>query len=351
MCLQMNPGLAEPTEKMLSSQEVAEITMSLARMGLIDEGEMPVLTPLAGGISSLIVRATTRHGDLCVKRALPQLKVAVEWKVPVERNGAEVGWMRIAERVASGSVPGILGEDDEGKAFAMAWLDPAQYPVWKGQLLDGVARVETARAVAEALSRVHNTCADDPQIARSFANDAIFHAIRLDPYFGAAALMHRDCAGPLHALIERTATSRHTLVHGDVSPKNILVGPASPLLLDAECACYGDPAFDLAFCLTHLCLKCVWRPKTAPDYLACFDAFASASLDGCAWEPRPDLEERTCALLAGMLLARIDGKSPVEYIEAERDKNRVRRFARGFLLDPASRLQTMREAWSSEWAW
>jgi len=305
---------------------------------------------LDGGISSLIVRATTRHGDLCIKRALPQLKVAVEWRVPIERNSAEVGWMRIAERVAPGSVPAILGEDAEGKAFAMAWLEPGLYPVWKAQLLAGDVCVETARAVGEVLSRVHNACANDPQIARNFANDAIFHAIRLEPYFGAAALAHPDCAGPLHALIEQTAASRHTLVHGDISPKNILVGRKGPLLLDAECACYGDPAFDLAFCLTHLCLKCVWRPRTARAYLACFDAFASASLDACDWEPSTDLRARTCALLAGMLLARIDGKSPVEYITAERDKDRVRRFARGFLLDPASRLQTMREAWENEWA-
>ena len=158
----------------LTSDETADITASLARMGLIDVAETPVLTGLDGGISSLIVHAVTRRGELCIKRALPQLKVAVEWKVPVDRNGAEVGWMRLAEEIAPGSVPAILGEDTEGKAFAMAWLDPAANPVWKARLLDGVADVATAGAVAEIVSRVHNACAGDPAIARQFANDDNF---------------------------------------------------------------------------------------------------------------------------------------------------------------------------------
>jgi aminoglycoside phosphotransferase (APT) family kinase protein len=333
----------------LTPDETADITASLARMALIAADEVPRLTPLAGGISSLIVHVATLRGEFCIKRALPQLKVAVEWLVSVDRNTAEVGWMRIAERLAPGSVPAILGEDVEGMAFAMAWLDPADHPVWKAQLLDGVAETTTAQAVGDILSRIHNGCAHDPELARRFANDGNFHAIRLDPYFAAAAERHADCAAALHALIARTGSTRLTLVHGDVSPKNILVGPHGPLFLDAECAWYGDPAFDLAFCLTHLCLKCVWRPDLTPGYLACFDAFASTSLDRCGWEPAAALETRTCALLAGMLLARVDGKSPVEYITEGRDRDRVRRFARHYLLDPATRLGAMRAAWHKEW--
>jgi aminoglycoside phosphotransferase (APT) family kinase protein len=333
----------------LTRDETAQITASLGRMGLIDDGETPRLVPLAGGISSLIVRAETARGALCVKRALPQLKVSVEWKVPIDRNSAEVGWMRIAERVAPGSVPAILGEDAAGKAFAMAFLDPADHPVWKTQLLDGQADTATAAAVASVLSRVHNACAGDPEIARDFANDDNFHAIRLDPYFGATAEVHTDLALQLHALIARTAATRLTLVHGDVSPKNILVGPNGPLLLDAECAWYGDPAFDLAFCLTHFCLKCVWRPPTTPAYLDCFDAFAAGNLGHVGWEPAAALEERTAALLAGMLLARIDGKSKVEYITEDADRNRVRRLARRFIAEPTARLADIRNAWYEEW--
>ena len=333
----------------VTAEEIDDIRVSLDRMELVIDGETPELTPLTGGISLLILRAKTSRGVFCVKRALPQLKVPVEWKVPVDRSSAEVGWLRIAERVAPGSVPAILGEDSIGKAFAMAWLDPVDHPVWKTQLLDGVADVATARAVGDNLSRVHNACAGDAAIASEFANDGNFHAIRLDPYFGTAAQRNADCAAALHALIDRTAATKRTLVHGDVSPKNILVGPRGPVFLDAECAWYGDPAFDLAFCMAHLFLKCVWHSDVTPAYLACFDAFTAASLDAANWEPAAELEQRSCAMLAGMLLARVDGKSPVEYITDETEIDRVRCFARGFLLEPATRLADMRQAWQTEW--
>ena len=38
-----------------------------------------------------------------------------------------------------------------------------------------------------------------------------------------------------------------TLVHGDFSPKNILISNKKIIYLDAECCNYGDPVFDLVF--------------------------------------------------------------------------------------------------------
>src|SRR5262245_17959285 len=115
----------------LTELETAAIIASLARMGVIAAGERPMITPLAGGVSSLIVRADTARGPICMKRALPKLKVAAEWLAPVERNAAEVAWMKIAALVAPNAVPRILGEDSEARAFAMPYLDPAVYSLWK----------------------------------------------------------------------------------------------------------------------------------------------------------------------------------------------------------------------------
>jgi hypothetical protein len=120
------------------------------------------------------------------------------------------------------------------------------------------------------------------------------------------------------------------------------------VFLDAECAWYGDPAFDLAFCLNHLLLKCLWTPAAAPGFLACFDALAEAYLGGAAWEPRAELEARAAALLPGLFLARVDGKSPVEYVTADTDKERVRRVAGAFLQAPPGALAPIREAWAVE---
>jgi len=217
--------------------------------------------------------------------------------------------------------------------------------VWKTELRDGIAETTTARAVGERVARLHAATAGRAEVAARFATDAIFHAIRLEPYLEATARRHPDLAERLAALVTRTAATKRALVHGDVSPKNILVGPGGPVLLDAECAWYGDPAFDLAFCLNHLLLKCSWRPAGAAAYLACFDALAAAYLSGAAWEPAAALEARAASLLPGLLLARVDGKSPVEYITTEAERERVRRVARPLIAEPPSTLAVVRDAW------
>jgi aminoglycoside phosphotransferase (APT) family kinase protein len=149
-------------------------------------------------------------------------------------------------------------------------------------------------------------------------------------------------------LSRRTAATRLALVHGDVSPKNILVGPDGPVFLDAECAWWGDPAFDLAFVLNHLLLKCLWTPTSRDGFLACCAALARTYLDGVTWEPAAALEARAAALLPGLFLARIDGKSPVEYVTDETGRNRVRRVARALLAAPPAVLDDVAEAWREE---
>jgi len=322
-------------------------------MGLIAAGETPPLTPLAGGVSSDIYRVDVSRGPVCVKRALDKLKVTADWRAPIERSRFEAEWMRVAGRIARQAVPKLIAEDVEGGAFAMSWLDPKLFPVWKAQLGDGQIETRTAAAVGRVVAAIHNATARDSEIAQLFASDAIFHSIRLAPYLLATAEKHPDCAKALEQLVAVTAGTRLALVHGDVSPKNILVGQNGPVLLDAECAWYGDPAFDLAFCLNHMLLKCTWRPQWTEQYLECFDALATAYLDAVHWEPRADIEARTARLLPGLLLARVDGKSPVEYLLDDTEENHAHREAvrlvgRRFLLQPVARLADIRVTWQHE---
>tara|TARA_R110000868_G_scaffold10313_15_gene50674 strand:+ start:2550 stop:3548 length:999 start_codon:yes stop_codon:yes gene_type:complete len=314
------------------------ILVALREAGLIAPDETPVLEALTGGVSSDIWRVDSAAGSFCVKRALAQLKTEQTWHAPVERNASEADWIRTVSAIASHAVPQILAEDRDAGLFVMEYFDPGAYPVWKQQLRDGVVRHETAAAVGSTLGRIHAATAGKDDVRLRFATDHIFEPIRIEPYLLRTAEAHPDLAVRLRELAEITATTKRALVHGDISPKNILAGPDGPVFLDAECAWYGDPAFDLAFCLNHLLLKCIWNPGATQGYLESYAACADSYLAGVDWEAVNEIERRTAALLPGLMLARIDGASPVEYITDEAEKNRVRRAARAALLGPQQKL-------------
>jgi len=325
--------------------DVATIVDALREMALVGAHQSARLTPLAGGVSSAIYRADLPSGVACVKRALSRLKVAAEWHAPVERSRFEAEWMRVAGALVPRAVPRILGEAPRQRAFAMEYLPPERYPVWKAQLRDGRTTPDDAAAVGATLGRIHAGTADRPEVAARFPTDAIFEAIRIEPYLLATASVHADLAARLNDLAASVRAHKRVLVHGDFSPKNILLGPDGPVVLDAECAWYGDPAFDLAFVLNHLLLKAVWRPEHVDLYRMSFAAMVGAYLLNVAWEPSEALERRTAALLPGLLLARVDGKSPVEYVTDAADRDRIRDFARHHLLRPPDSLAALASGW------
>jgi aminoglycoside phosphotransferase (APT) family kinase protein len=305
------------------------------RLGLISAGEMATFTPLAGGVSSEIIKVDAPGRTFVVKRALAKLRVAEDWQAPVSRNRHEADWLEVANAIVPGAAPAVLARDDDAGLFAMPYFG---YPVWKEQLRDGVVDVAFAEAVGRTLATIHGKTAGDAEIAARFATDDIFWAIRLAPYFEATARKHPDVAAELWGLSARTLATHLALVHGDVSPKNILVGARGPVFLDAECAWYGDPAFDLAFCLNHLLLKCLWNRGAAGRLMEAFEALSAAYLSRVTWEARESLDCRAANLLPALMLARIDGKSPVEYLgEAEREF--VRRLAIPLIQSPPDSLR------------
>ena len=328
-----------------------DVAAFLIRAGLLPPGDRAAATPLTGGVASDIWMVRGPRGVFVVKRALARLRVAQLWNAPVSRNASEVLWMEEAARIVPGAVPTVLAHDPALGAFAMEYLDPARHPVWKDRLARGCVDVAAAAAVGRTLAAIHARTAASPEVARRFANRAVFHSIRLEPYLEATARVHPDLAEALASLVADTLRGERALVHGDVSPKNILLGPNGPVFLDAECACYGEPAFDLAFCLNHLLLKCLIAPAAAASALmASFAALAAAYLDGVAWEEAAAIEARAARLLPALLLARVDGKSPVEYITTQAHKALVRRVARPLVAAPPARLAAVASSWAEELA-
>jgi len=319
---------------------------SLQRLGLVPAGLEPEFTPLTGGVASDIWLVRAGEREFVVKRALEKLRVAADWRAPIGRNAGEVAWIRRAGMAAPDAVPEILAHDPALGFFGMNFLPPATHPVWKRELHAGRADPAFAAKVGASLSAIHASTAGHSEIAAEVNDDTLFRAIRLEPYLEFTATRHPEISGALLNLVEQTLRNRKALVHGDVSPKNILVGPKGPVFLDAECAWFGDPAFDLAFCLNHLLLKCLWTPAARDGFLACFEALKGAYFSDIIWEPAAELEKRAAALLPALLLARIDGKSPVEYIDDEGVKQGVRDFARPLIANPVESLSTIRAAWA-----
>jgi aminoglycoside phosphotransferase (APT) family kinase protein len=316
----------------------------LADLRLAPPGTALDVTPLTGGVSSDIARVTLGDRTLCVKFALPRLRVAADWRAPVGRSRAEYAWLRAAGEVAPTAVPEVLGYSDRLLGFAMEYLGDPGTRLWKTELLAGLVDPAEGARVGDVVGRIHSAGAAPGFDRAAFGNAADFHALRVEPYLLATARVHPDLAPRLTALADGLDTAGErpgaTLVHGDVSPKNILIRAQGPVMLDAECATMGDAAFDLAFCLNHLALKSVHLPHArAPlaDTAARLWAAYSAYVD---WEDPGALEARVAALLPALMLARVDGKSPVEYLSPEA-RETIRTMSRPMIADPPGKIRDL----------
>ncbi len=308
----------------------AELLPLLQAAGLI-AGDVHV-TPLTGGVSSDIVLVESSKAPVVVKTALEKLRVSDDWFADVSRNHVERAFFEYAAPIMPEAVPRILGGGDGW--FAMEHL--AGMSNWKAGLLRGQTDVHSAALAGSVLGRLHAASWHDAIAKDRFSTLANFHALRIEPYLLTAAARVPEAAGLLRAEAARLAETQLALVHGDFSPKNLLIAPGRLIVLDAECAWFGDPAFDTAFLLTHLHLKALLHPPA----IELVPVFWSAYTAACGH----DLEQRTVKLLLCLLLARVHGKSPVEYL-SEAQRGFVTRFALAHLPEPPPDIETLSSRW------
>ena len=284
-------------------------------LGLATGDDVVTVQRLTGGVASDIARVTVGDRDFCVKFALAKLRVAVDWFAPVTRNFAEYSWLQAVSSIAPDSALKLYGHSRQENGFAMEFLDGDDVYLLKAALLAGDGRAEEAAAIGRFLGSIHAASTMPTFDQGPFANRDDFHAIRIEPYLVHTARHHPNLAHRFHEMADALYRSGQVLIHGDVSPKNILFRGNIPFILDAECATMGDPCFDLAFCLNHYVLKAVHLPHRAADYLSFCLALWNAYAPYVAWETSAALEGRICRLLPMLMLGRIDGKSPIEYLD------------------------------------
>lgn len=311
----------------------------LREHGVVPAGVDATCEPLGWGISNFVAKVSWDDSCVVVKQSLARLRVEQEWLIDRTRIEIEERCMRYLSRLLSpGAVPGVVHSDRENYVFAMTCA-PAGGTLWKESLLAGRTDSDTARRVGSLLALVHLGAANDPVVQEEFADQTVLRQGRIDPYHLAAAAAHPDLAEPIFSEVDRLLRTRRTLVLGDYSPKNIIAYPDRVFLLDFEVAHWGDPAFDVAFCLSHLILKAF--ALAAPHaYLALARAFWE-SYSAAVGRLLGELESPTVREVGCLLLARIDGKSPVEYIGDEEVKDAVRSCARRLLTGSGSDVHEM----------
>jgi aminoglycoside phosphotransferase (APT) family kinase protein len=328
------------------SEEQAAFLRRLRSDGIIHDRKA-TLVPLCGGVSSDIYLVEEYGARFVVKRALAKLKVSEDWFADTSRNFRERDCLQYLQQVLPGSVPKIIASNDG--YFVMEYLDEG-FANWKQLLLAGRCDPIHAVHAGRTLGQIHRLSTGDPELASRFNSWEPFCQLRVDPYLLATGRRHPALREYFEREASRLGAPGQCLVHGDFSPKNLLIAGDRLVVLDCEVAWYGDPSFDLAFLLTHLLLKSLNDTSRRTDLQKLFSSavnsyFAERRLDD---RSQGTLDQNTAHLLLLLLLARVDGKSPVEYLVDESKKNFVRRFVTDELHKSPETTAQLAKQWFSE---
>ena len=312
------------------------------------KGDSIEILPLSGGVSSLIYLVKDGEREFVVKKALHKLRVKEDWHADVERNTTEQKFIQYVANFLPRSVPKILHSDPEAGLFTMEYFC-SDFKTWKTLLLKGNVKKDHTTQAAQILATIHQRSWKDTRAKNNFDTTKNFHQLRLEPYLINTAKKHAPLQELFLKEVDRLSNTRLCLVHGDFSPKNILVGPGRMILLDCEVAWYGDPSFDVALFLNHLLLKSLYHSPYYEDFVQNATIFKTEykTLLGTYYTTEK-LESSICHLLPMLLLARVDGKSPVEYLDSEKKKNLIRKFSTKCLLNKVDRLEPLLKNWSDE---
>lgn len=306
-----------PSTEMIDIENHAELIDYLVHAGLLNGRPHPVCSNLHGGVSNRTVKISfPDHDDWVAKQALEKLRVAADWFSDPKRIHLEAEGLRwLARLIGPEAVPEFIFEDHDQHLLIMAAV-PEPHQSYKQVLLETVPEPRHAAEFGRLLAQLHCTAyMQQSRIAPVFADTSFFENLRLDPYYRYSARQLPDAAPFLGRLIDETSKRRLTLVHGDYSPKNILIHDNRLILLDHEVIHFGDPAFDVGFSMAHFLSKAHFRRPLRRQFTALAGHYWQSYFQPCAAEPwAVDLELWCIRHTLGCLLARVAGKSPLEYL-------------------------------------
>ncbi|WP_018305306.1 phosphotransferase [Desulfitobacterium hafniense] len=302
-----------------------ELLDYLLKNGLI-EGKNYSVRYFNNGVSATVAMIENDKKSIIAKQALAKLNVAADWACDQSRMLVEQKALTTYSKIIKEYVPAPIFYDEENYIMVRE-AAPRSSSMWKEQLLKGVLDFSVAEKAAQALSAIHNRTAGDQQVAEEFKEIKFFYDLRIEPYIETVVKVHPQLKEHADRIVDRLMNQKIALVHGDYSPKNILVDQDRLYVLDLEVSHYGNPAFDLAFFTNHFVLKAVKNSRWYNAYLTMLDFIAQSYLKAIEFADAKEFEHEAVQILAYHMLARIDGKSPAEYITDSLDKDIVRAVA------------------------
>ena len=293
----------------------------LIDLGLVNNiTQIHSIEPLTGGVASDVVLVQTNQQKYCVKFALPKMRVEADWFAPIYRNLSEYEWLKLAEKIIPDNTPKMFGFSKKMGGFAMEYVGGDDCFVWKEKLFKFPPDISIAEKVGKTFGKVQSHTGREDFDSSAFQKKDVFFHMRIEPYILYTGSNHPDLKPIFDEMARNLSDTNHTVVHGDVSPKNILVKSGEPILIDAECATMGDPAFDVAFCLNHFFLKAVFSPNFKGELEQAAKSFFENYFEFVHWEDKQEFNQRVAKLLPMLGLARVDGKSPVEYLNPDQQQ-------------------------------
>jgi tRNA A-37 threonylcarbamoyl transferase component Bud32 len=273
------------------------------------------IIPLTGGVSALvaIVQPTSARNPWVVKSPLAKLAVRDEWFVDRTRGTNEAAALQLlGGELGPLQVPRLLFFDPRDTVLGLEMM-VSPSPTYKDELLAGRVDTDVAADLGLGAAALHRLPPGD--VLSGPKPRQLFDALRLDPYYRATAVKRPELAPALQMLTEETvAATPHRLVHGDLTPKNVLLPrDGRTVLVDWEVAHGGDASFDMATLTAHLTLKSLRDGASLAERAALL-----ASVDRF-WKSYDGPADRVRALrhTGAVVLARLFGKSPVEYLTGD----------------------------------
>lgn len=299
----------------LNIEEPSELLAYLIATNRIRNKDNPKITVLRGGVSNRTVHIEFENGESWVlKQALTKLRVKGEWTSSPDRIFKEAEAMRWFDKHAPpNAVPKLIFEDQLHHLLAMEAVKPP-FDNLKGLLLTNPPESVYFKQAGELLGHIHqNGFKQSNDIPKLFKDNHFFKTLRIEPYYIETIKALPETASFLNELTSETLEDRYTLVHGDYSPKNILVKDSKLILLDHEVIHFGDGTFDLGFFICHLLSKSNHLPIHHQDFVNGVTEFYDSYL-GVFTEMNKKREERSVKHAIGCLLARVCGLSQLEYL-------------------------------------